>query len=320
MKWSDCSDTVMEELFAFAQCYILDTDDNELLWSMPLNIWKDIHTGTMHPAFVSFSKRKGMDGKKGMDGMMTSRPLQTYIRNHPFFIYYFDFLAVDINERSRISYEILQTHDFYQRTNNKEIQSSLFCIEGPHSISGVQPIMTCDLLLIYPIDMPINNTTTGTLKEVDVLDDLRKVVLELNDLRYTYDWIVVPECSSLMPRIRNKELHIYIWVEGQSWMAIYICKRRFVIDAETGIEQIELIAALNIQADAETFLLGWQKCMQQMSFSKVKSVPLHILIPLRGDHSQLVDSGVIVKQTKQHWYLYNMACVPVDPLKSLVFM
>ena len=309
------SDAQIETAYSFAQCHLHDTE--QLLWGMPLAVWKDIHTGP--GSYISFYK-----DEEELKAIMTTRPVTLYLHayNMQIPIFFWDFLCLNrhlsTTNQTQVAQELLYTQNVLQRHTHPV---HLFCT--PTTIPGVVPLITYPLLEIpmppfgiKPLTMP----NPFIWRRSKLWRDLDAVIRTSSE----YELILLPDQSSIQTRIDNGNWVVYTLHNKDQLVSLYIAQRKFVVlDEVTEDKSMQSIEWITMsfnkshtqqekQKTQTPFLLGWLRSLQHIGKHR-------ILLPMLGNnHSLVFPATPVLQRIQQSWYLYNMTCFPVNASHSFI--
>jgi hypothetical protein len=148
---------------------------------------------------------------KKIIGVMTSRPLHIVINGKSganFDAYYVDYLCVDTNYRKKgIAPQLIQTHHYNQRYNNKNIVVSLFKRED--ELTGIVPLCAYSTYgfpvtkWTKPYDLP------GNLTLLEITSQNFHLLLDFIKNNSTkFDIFINTEISNIIELINSKNIFI----------------------------------------------------------------------------------------------------------------
>jgi hypothetical protein len=188
--------------------------------------------------------------EKKIIGVMTSRPLHVKInsvyKGSMFDVYYVDYLCVNKDWRKKnIAPQLIQTHEYNQSYNNKNICVSLFKRE--EELTGIIPLtiyktycfplknnlltndqldariklLTGDKLNIYYLYNFINEMKINEMK----INEMKMNEMKMNEMKKKFDIIIYPEISNIVELIESKNIFIKMLVIGGNIEAVYIFRK-----------------------------------------------------------------------------------------------
>lgn len=125
--------------------------DDGLVKHINTNDLEAMFNGFLNPVYVSFYNKASSDY-----GCLTSRPIKIRIKDVELQAYYFDLFHIASSSGSNkenIESNLLQTHEFYQRSNNPDISVSLFFRKK--RLNQVSELCAFDIVT-YEIDLDLD--------------------------------------------------------------------------------------------------------------------------------------------------------------------
>lgn len=193
-------------------------------------------------------------------GAMTSRPIHILINNgnkeSKFKAYYVDYLCVDILYRKKnIASQLIQTHHYNQRHNNKNIVVSLFKREN--ELTGIVPLCVYSTYGFY--------ITTWTKPE-DFSKQYKLIEINPQNFIYLYDFIkksqpkfdifINTEVTNIIELIKTKNIFIYTIIYNNNICCCYFF-RKSCTQIETGLEVLSCFASI-CECDEDIFIQGFK--------------------------------------------------------------
>ena len=271
IDFSKIEDFRSKQFVNFVQENYLQNGENRF---MPQQ--ENIHpyfTGHNGPCFFSYYEEEQpiYDTKRGetiihprIISVMTSRPLQvSFYKNKKLLpqcinVYYADYLCVDQMKRKKgIAAQMIQTHEYNQRRQNKSISVSLFKREN--ELTGIVPLCVYNTYgfptnkWIKPTDLPYGNITLvecGPTNIHHLVDFLR---LNTN----CFDVSIVPEIANVLELIKTKNLHVYMTVQEHNVLCCYYF-RNSCTNLKKSTSALTCFASINCCKDVELFIHGYK--------------------------------------------------------------
>jgi hypothetical protein len=177
-------------------------------------------------------------------GIITSRPLHVILRGNNFDIYYVDYLCVNRNKRKQnIAPQLIQTHEYNQSHNNRNISVSLFKRE--EELTGIIPLT---VYKTYCFNMSKWNKPNAMHSRIQILTgDKQNMYYFYNFMKETnkkWDISIYPEISNIIELVTSKNLFVKMLVCNTEIVAIYVF-RKTCLFLEKGKEVISCIASIN---------------------------------------------------------------------------
>ena len=170
--------------------------------------------------------------EKKIIGVMTSRPLHVKInKGSSFDVYYVDYLCVNKDWRKKnIAPQLIQTHEYNQSYNNKNICVSLFKRE--EELTGIIPLtiyktycfsLKNNLIRNEELDVRIKLLTGDKLNIYYLYNFINEMIK--NEMKKKMDIIIYPEISNIVELIESKNLFIKMLVIDGNIEAVYIFRK-----------------------------------------------------------------------------------------------
>ena len=254
-----------------------------------------------------------VETKQKLIAVMTSRLLNVCIRNNDFTTYYVDYLCVHKDKRNKgIAQQIIQTHDYYQRTKTN-IPTSLFKKEGKlHAIVPLVIYRTYGFNIEYWHNKVILHSNiqiiTFNKKNINLLTNFIKSIKNIFDL------YISPDINILIDLIDSKNIIIYGLIQNQQILSVY-----FMRDSSTFYHQrkaIDCFASIN-NTNNNLFVNGLSLILK-----KLKNMYSYLLIE-NISHNYTIIEHIIKKHTPYlvsptAYYFYNFAITPIAEKKALI--
>lgn len=125
--------------------------DNGLVRHISSDALKALFNGFQEPVYISFYSKESLDY-----GCLTSRPIKIRIKGNTTQAYLFDFFHISGGSgttKDDVETSLIQTHEFYQRSNNPEIGVSVFLRKN--RLKQVSELCAFDVLT-YEIDLDLD--------------------------------------------------------------------------------------------------------------------------------------------------------------------
>jgi hypothetical protein len=200
------------------------------------------------PNLLYDTKNNNIIEDKKIIGAITSRPLLVSIikgKNiNKFTVYFMDYLCVNkFNKNQNIENQLIQTHEYNQRYNNRNTFVSLLKIENKPNI--IVPLTTYNTYY-YSIH--------NWKKPLNFLSNIKLLTCDSQNIYYLYNFlkeniqkwsiIIIPEISNLLELIKSKNIFVKMLVYNTEIVAFYIFKRSCIfINKEKQI--LTCIASMN---------------------------------------------------------------------------
>ncbi len=313
----DLSDSEIDKTVQFIQDHYIESD-KVLTMITKEDIIKDF-IGYSNPSYISFYYDKKYEYDKNNNdalpsikinnvlvGTMTSRAIKIYLPQHNFeeYAYYWDHICNHRDFQNKfLGRNLIQTHERYQRMNNKEVPISLFKREI-NLCDGVVP------LCVYNVHTyPLENIKKPPIKHYTVERVIHKNVAILFDFLYniTHNALQMPFCISTFPEtnvldglIENGKIIVYALKYKSKILGMYFFKDpKICYDTSEDRNILECIGSILIHNDDSLFFGGLLHAIydiQQNAAIKYKLIAF----------SDIMHNGQIINRWK---WKYNPICV-----------
>ena len=268
------------------------------------------------PILLEDTKNNSFVQEQKIIGAITTRPLHVTIvhtnknNNIEFDVYYVDYLCVDKNYRKKnIAPQLIQTHEYNQSYQNKQISVSLFKREG--ELTGIVPIC---VYKTYCFHMKSWTTPFAFPIEYTLLKG------DSQNLYYLYTFIkentnkwgitVLPEISNLIELMKTGNIYIYMVLQEQTICAAYFF-RKVCTSISMGKEVLSCFASIfkNQELDETMFIHGFKLAVS--SIVKEHKVFHYLTLEDCNDNVMLVQNLLIKSKpyliSPTAYFFYNFA-------------
>jgi hypothetical protein len=268
--------------------------------------------------------------EKKIIGIITCRPLHVKIINSlkdaVFDVYYVDYLCVQKNMRKKnIAPQLIQTHEYNQSHQNKNISVSLFKRE--EELTGIIPLT---VYKTYCFNM-------RNWHQPDMLDARIKVLTgDQQNMYYFYNFIIeitnkhknkfdiaiYPEMSNLVELVKTKNLFVKMLVVDGDIEAVYVFRKTCTF-IEKDKEIISLIASIfkeNSELTKNEFIYGfkvalWSIIKEQKNFA-------YLIVEDVSDNTCIINNLSLKTHpfiiSPMAYFFYNFAYSPFKSEKCLI--
>jgi len=198
---------------------------------------------------------------KKIIGVMTSRPLHIIINGKAeanFDAYYVDYLCVDKNYRRKgIAPQVIQTHHYNQRYNNKNIVVSLFKRED--ELTGIVPLCAYSTYGFPVTKWTKPDDLLGNLTLLEITPQNFHLLLDfIKNNSSKFDIFINTEISNIIELIKTKNIFIYgILLEKQIVCAYFY--RKSCVFVEKNMEVLSCFASINETSELnDVFIHGFK--------------------------------------------------------------
>ena len=279
-------------------------------------------------SFASFYTEDDLliDLKKGttipdtkITGIMTSRPIHITIKDAKFDAYYIDYLCVDKNYRKKgIAPQLIQTHHYNQRYNNKNIVVSLFKRED--ELTGIVPLCAYSTYgfpvtkWTKPHDLP------GNLTLLEITSQNFHLLLDfIKNNSSKFDIFINTEISNIIELLKSKNIYIYsILLEKQIVCAYFY--RKSCVFVEKNMEVLSCFASINETSELnDIFIHGFK-----LSFWNIADKNYFGFCAIENiSHNNIIIDNLVLKTkpsiiSPTAYFFYNFAYPTFNAEKVLI--
>jgi len=278
--------------------------------------------GFQNPVYISFFSKDTLDY-----GCLTSRPVKIRIERKTEQAYLFDFFHIDSSLgtiQDEVETSLIQTHEFYQRSNNPDINVSVFFRKN--KLKQVEELCAFDVLT-YEIDLDLDYDFSHQKGLVVFPVKSHTQLLELIDFvkskKDSFHIDIVPTVGNLLTLIERDQLYI-IGCNLFERSLGYV----FFRDFKNGTKKDPILDCIGSLFD-QTVDNSLYKCAYSAAFSRgimiaTKSSPCRYLrIWELGDCSQitkLLEKKKYKSKETHYLYLYNYRSNTVAGNKALILI
>ena len=257
-------------------------------------------------------------------GVITSRPLHVKINNGRndanFDVYYVDYLCVHKGWRKKnIAPQLIQTHEYNQSLNNRNICVSLFKRE--EELTGIIPLTVykthCFNMRKWkmPEQLASNSVVlTGDKQNIYYFYNF------INETAQKWDILIYPEISNLIELVATKNIFVKMLVIDGDIEAIYIFKKTCTY-IEKEKEIISCIASINgTTLSTKEFIKGFK--MALWSIIKEHNYFGYLVIEDISDNTCIINNISIntypLVVSPSAYFFYNFAYSPFKSEKCFI--
>ena len=203
---------------------------------------------------------------KQLLGVMTTRPINiTLKKNITFPCYYVDYLCVHGKYRKKgIAPEIIQSHEYIQRHQNKKVVVSLFKREG--QLTGIVPLTSYKTYQFVVSNIIRRGALHAKMNFIEINKlSLHLFVNFIYSQKDKFDCFALPDIANLINLITNNTYKIYAIVEKHNLTACYIFRNTHMqyVDGKA----IEIFASISNCASDLIFINGFMIALYKYSKS-----------------------------------------------------
>lgn len=257
-------------------------------------------------------------------GVITSRPLHVKINNGRndanFDVYYVDYLCVHKGWRKKnIAPQLIQTHEYNQSLNNRNICVSLFKRE--EELTGIIPLTVykthCFNMRKWKMPeqlAPNSVVLTGDKQNIYYFYNF------INETAQKWDILIYPEISNLIELVATKNIFVKMLVIDGDIEAIYIFKKTCTY-IEKEKEIISCIASINgTSLSTKEFIKGFK--MALWSIIKEHNYFGYLVIEDISDNECIINNISIntypLVVSPSAYFFYNFAYSPFKSEKCFI--
>jgi hypothetical protein len=268
-------------------------------------------------------------------GCITSRALSMYIRptkTEAAFtqipVYFMDFLCVHREQDYKnISRKLLQTHEYNQRTYNKNIQCSLLKKDG-EQFSGIRPLITYNA---YSYNIPSRKVTrlktsyhVKLLKpgSVSLFFDFCRFNMQNEPKTAMFDIMVLPSIGNIVAQIKEKSLYVGCLRYMDIVLGFYFVKDAYRYNEAYESKTLTLVASMQTCSDSRLFYLGFLHVLREIIHTNADYKAINIE---NIGHNQYINDiwtsgNMPINATNMAYYSYNYVypCSPIDQARCFI--
>lgn len=258
---------------------------------------------------IDYNTKDYVDTKE-IISVMTSRPLYINLcKNKPAFpVYYVDNLCVHEQYRKKnLAPQMIQTHEWSQRNNNKKIKVSLFKREG--KLNGIVPLTVYNThaykkLTVYRLNDPQMSIVLINNKSIYLLMDF------INENIKKFECTITPHIGNLIHLINNKIIYVYVLKTNDNIMACYFFKNTF--STYNNRPLIELTSSISNCPYAEMFYKGFTNAY----YCVCKDIKTKCIIIENISHNHFIVERInkpLLEISPTAFFLYNYVSYSFKP-------
>lgn len=245
---------------------------------------------------------------KNLIGSITSRPLTVFLNNNKFISYYIDYLCVEKSNRKKgIAPQLIQTHEYNQRHQNKTILTCLFKREG--NLTMIVPLVVYYVYAFKIKEWKFNFSLPSTITLIKITkENIRILISFLSKIKTKFKCYITTSLGNLLDLINSNNFFIYALVQNHEILSVYFFRKSCM--KYNNDEAIECFSTINNCIDKNVFIVGFSLALKQL-----KNKFTLLLFENLSDSSLVIDN-IILKYTpyfvnKSAYYFYNFAITPL---------
>lgn len=256
-------------------------------------------------------------------GCIMSKPLHIQFKGlvEPKYVYYVDYFCIK-KEYRKLGYSemMIQSHEYANRHNNKNIQIHLFKREG--ELTGIVPLVKYTTYL-YPIPtiQPTHILLYNTPSQSGIIQINKKNIQLLNDYIHSlrlFDVMVYSSIINILELIETKNIFIFLTKDKDNILACYFFRNtRMEIS-----EKLTLSCFASIKDDSLSESLFFDGFLQSFHIIQKENDNLfHSLFIEDISHNSFLNNqeilGDCISKSSTAYFLYNYISQPVQSKKFL---
>ena len=277
---SEIKETLLERICQFIKIYYIQSP-NTSYSPTKTNIIEYLKSCNQESYLTLYEKNKLLFEKGEVTNsistdivsVITARSMNITFKNKPAFsLYYVDNLCVHPDYRKHgIAQQMIQTHYYNLRKNNKKIQVCLFKREG--ELNAIVPLVAYkttgynikNVSLLN--DLSLENQYQHYLNIIEIGTSQLSLLLDfIHSQKNNFDCIIMPDVSNILNMIKSENIYIYGVLTENYLTAIYVFRKpNLYYEKEEAIECIMSIDGFLKNNDDDSFIRGFN-----ISLNKIK--------------------------------------------------
>jgi len=251
-------------------------------------------------------------------GIITSRPLHVKIKTNSFDVYYVDYLCVNKKWRKKnIAPQLIQTHEYKQSHNNKQICISLFKRE--EELTGIIPLT---IYKTYCFNM------NQWIQPSNLHSSVKFLTCDKQNIHYFYDYFknvknkfdiyIFPDLVNLFELISTKNIFITMLLLDDNIISVYIFRKTCIFIENKEI--ISCIASINTDLTNKEFIQGFKIALWNImqKYTNFK----YLAIENISNNNVIIDDLCLkitpVAISPMAYFFYNFAYQPFKSNKCFI--
>jgi len=336
---SEIKETLLERICHFIKIYYIQSP-NTSYSPTKTNIIEYLKSCNQESYLTLYEKNKLLFEKGEVTNsistdivsVITARSMNITLKNNPAFpLYYVDNLCVHPDYRKHgIAQQMIQTHYYNLRKNNKKIQVCLFKREG--ELNAIVPLVAYkttgynikNISLLN--DLSLQNQYQHYLNIIEIGTSQLSLLIDfIYSQKNNFDCIIMPDVSNILNMIKSENIYIYGVLTENYLTAIYVFRKpNLYYEKEEAIECIMSIDGFLKNNDDDSFIRGFN-----ISLNKIKE-KLKISILLVENTSSnnkithylnnlfIIQKNNILFESPTAFFLYNYVSHSIPSDKILI--
>ena len=337
---SEIKETLLERICQFIKIYYIQSP-NTSYSPTKTNIIEYLKSCN-HESYLTLYEKNKLLFEKGevtnsistdIVSVITARSMNITFKNKPAFsLYYVDNLCVHPDYRKHgIAQQMIQTHYYNLRKNNKKIQVCLFKREG--ELNAIVPLVAYkttgynikNVSLLN--DLSLENQYQHYLNIIEIGTSQLSLLLDfIHSQKNNFDCIIMPDVSNILNMIKSENIYIYGVLTENYLTAIYVFRKpNLYYEKEEAIECIMSIDGFLKNNDDDSFITGFN-----ISLNKIKEKLKISILLLENTSSNnkithylnnlfIIQKNNILFESPTAFFLYNYVShsIPSDNILIL---
>ena len=255
-------------------------------------------------------------------GIITSRPLHVQINSKPEFdVYYVDYLCVNKNHRKKnIAPQLIQTHEYNQSHNNKNICVSLFKRE--EELTGIIPLTVyktyCFNMINWSQPKQLDAKFTILTGDKQNIYYLYNFIMEM---KKKWDIIIYPEISNIIELVTTNNIFIKMLVINGDIEGAYIFRKTCTF-IEKDKEIISCIASIKGSIQTSKFIDGFKMSLWSLKENENCKLVRYLTLEDVSDNIYIINNICLkthpIVISPMAYFFYNFAYSPFKSEKCLI--
>jgi hypothetical protein len=267
------------------------------------------------PCYCSLMFNDKITEKKELIGAITGRPLSVSLYNNKFTSYYIDYLCVDKTKRKQgVAPQLIQTHEYNQRRQNKSVSTCLFKREG--NLTLIVPLVIYNTYGFKIHDWKIQRSLHPSIKLIKITrGNFHLLSNLLNSTSKSFDCFMSNTPSNILDLIDTNNYIVYALQQNQDLISAYFFRNSCMKYDED--KAAECFCCINNSKNLQVYITGFS-----LASKKLQQKYKIILFENIGHSSQIIEN-ILIKHTplfvnKSAYYFYNFAIRPLSEKKVCI--
>lgn len=344
-SYTECSQESINKMVNLLQCYYIPSE--RIIHTITEDEMNTILTGMSEPSYISLFHDKLIQNNGELDvkvlinpepnGCITSRPYKIFYRptlTESVYtsdsVYFIDFLCVK-RERDvkKINRQLLQTHEYNQRTKNPNVLISLIKKEID-LFEGIIPLVKYKTLSYYipvlrftelPPDFQIIRIESSN---ISILTDYLYNITHNNykDVENMFDFCILQDTSYYLSLIKKRIIHIYCLKMKEHVYGVYFFKNMYTEYEDIEGNVLMFSTSIKNTNNNNLFYTGFLNSLYQImkETNNFKIITIEnighnsIIVPLW----ELYNTPFFNNDTAYYLYNFIYPCSPLLAEKTLI--